>query len=153
MRKKNETKKPSILPRLLKGCCALPLVALILIRSIDIVYFNVSICGIISSEYIIFLTILLSMGICFLSSIDPLRTVLGSTVLFAVLKHYADSVPTPSLRFEEPLVSMITGANSGIGYAVAEELARQGNIVFMGKCMGYIGWYGEHALSQVSQLN
>ena len=104
-----------------------------ILRSVDGLVFEPALNDLgLSPEMIFGATWLGAFLIWRLSARRPSLALALAAIAFGALKQYCDTIPTPDILPGQPSVTLVTGANAGIGRAVVEELARQGHDVVMG---------------------
>mmetsp|Transcript_43744 Transcript_43744/g.88469 ORF Transcript_43744/g.88469 Transcript_43744/m.88469 type:complete len:496 (-) Transcript_43744:245-1732(-) len=124
---------PSTGWRSMNACFVLPAVVLVFLRGGDCFFYDEGLCAMVGPGAVLAGTVFWAAAMVHSSSRNPVKATMMGAGMFAAVKQRADSVPPPAVNSGSnlPLVTLVTGANSGIGEAVSLELARQGNVVFM----------------------
>lgn len=122
----------SLLRLALRVALPMGLVSVALFRAVDCVYFSVVLNAFLDPDALLLLANVVAGAIIVLSCVRPLLGSMVAVLALAAVKQAADgAMPAPQLS-PTPLVALVTGANSGIGLKVSEELLRQGHTVILG---------------------
>lgn len=119
--------------RLCSTACALTLLVCSLLRSIDTLLFDATLNTMIAPTKLYTIATLLTFTLMTTALTKPYGTAAVLVPIWAAIKHQADRTLLPQniecggRRCEV----LITGGNSGIGYAVAQELVRQNHAVWL----------------------